>query len=138
LLICSNRYLEIWRNISKVSIVIILTIIALIIIAGNFQVKANDDIHILESTSQEIKNTENTIKKITGSNMGMSYLIVLANNSETLLERANKVSEKIYKEFSNINNPLISISDYIPTVGKQKNNYDLVKKLIFTQLINYL
>ncbi|APC97381.1 MMPL family transporter [Francisella frigiditurris] len=138
LLICSDKYLEIWKNISKVSIVIILTIIALVIIAGNFQVKANDDIHILESASQELKNTENTVKKITGSNMGMSYLIVLADNNEILLQRANNISEKIYKEFSNINNPLISISDYIPNVYKQKNNYDLVKKLISTQLINYL
>lgn len=137
-LIFSDKYLNIWQKAPKKIVIAILLLITVVIIIGGVKAKANDDIHILESTSQELKNTEATIKKITGSNMSMSYLIILGDNDQVVLQRANEINQKINQEFTDVANPTISISNYVPTIYQQQSNYKLVKKLISEQGVSYL
>ncbi|WP_150467956.1 MMPL family transporter [Francisella sp. SYW-9] len=133
LLILTDKYLNICKNISTKKIIIILVVLCIITITGLYKIKPNDDIHILQSTPKKLKNEENQLKSIIGSDMGLSYIIVLAKNDNTLLTKADNVTNIIRENFTNIKNPLISISDYVPSIEQQKQNYNAIQKFVKTK-----
>ena len=130
LLHLSDKYLSIWKNMGTRKIVYIIILIVLIAIAGLYRLTPNDDIHILQSTSQKLKNEEDKIKNIIGSDIGLSYIVVLAKNDEKLLEKASLVTSQINDNFKNIDKPYISISDYVPSIKSQRINFNETNKLI--------
>ncbi|API87446.1 MMPL family transporter [Francisella uliginis] len=133
LLKLTDKYLNICKNISTKKIIIILVVLCIITIIGLYKIKPNDDIHILQSTPKKLKNEENQLKSIIGSDMGLSYIIVLAKNDNTLLTKTDNVTNIIRKNFINIKNPLISISDYIPSIEQQQQNYNAIQRFIKTK-----
>ncbi|ASG68894.1 membrane protein [Francisella halioticida] len=133
LLHLSNGYLSFWKNLSiKICFVIFFSILILAMV-GVYKTHSNDDIHILQPTSEKLIKQEAYIKQVIGSNIGLNYIIVLANSNKELIEKAHRTSSIIRKNFTNINHPLISISDYIPSINQQKENYDETKKLIHSK-----
>ncbi|MBK2011745.1 hypothetical protein IB623_00160, partial [Francisella orientalis] len=95
--------------------------------------KPNDDIHILQSTPKELQDEEQQLKSIIGTDISLSYIIVLAKDDNTLLSKANHVTSIIRNNFANIKNPLISISDYVPSLEQQQQNYNLIQNFINTK-----
>ena len=130
LLKISDSYIRLWQRTSVKGITTIILIMFLVISFGIYKVAPNDDIHILEATSTELKNNEDAIKSIIGSNIGLKYIVVMGKNNQQLLSRATQVTTSIRSNFSDIPNPLISISDYVPTISTQKKSYNNEKKLL--------
>lgn len=130
LLKASDSYIGLWHRISIKSLTTIILVMFLVISFGIYKVTPNDDIHILEATSTELKNNENTIKSIIGSNIGLTYIVVMGKDNQQLLSRATQVTTSIRSNFSDIPNPLISISDYVPTINTQKQTYSSEQKLL--------
>ncbi|MEY8672964.1 MMPL family transporter [Francisella philomiragia] len=133
LLRLTDKYLNLWKNISTKKIILILLALVIIIITGIYKIKPNDDIHILQSTPKELRDEEQQLKNIIGSDIGLSYIIVLAKKDNTLLSKANHVTSIIRSNFANIKNPLISISDYVPSLEQQQQNYNLIQNFINTK-----
>ncbi|XSZ47313.1 hypothetical protein ACP8HZ_00260 [Francisella noatunensis] len=105
----------------------------IIIIAGIYKIKPNDFILILQSTPKELRDEEQQLKSIIGSDIGLSYIIVLAKDDNILLSKANHVTSIIRNNFANIKNPLISISDYVSSLEQQQQNYNLIQNFINTK-----
>ena len=138
LLKANIAYLALWQKLPIKFIVISIGLLATVGTVGVLQIKANDDIHILESTSPELKAAESQIKSIMGSNIGLDYIIVLGKDSEELLEKADATTVMIREKYPNMNNPLISISDYVPSTKEQKLNHKLINELNNESLDGYL
>lgn len=139
LLTIATRYLNLWQKLSVAKIVIIYIIILFFSIIGIYQLKPNDDIRILQSVPASLKQDEDKVRQIVGSDMGLSFYVVEGNTPEELLIHEAALTNKIDQAFPSVNNKYIAMSAYIPTIPDQKENYNLITtQLLHARLVQYL
>lgn len=137
--IITQRYLHFCKTISRTKMGLLFLIVLILIIFGLYQLRANDDIHLLESIPANLSHQQNQIQKLIGSHLGMNYLIVTGKTAEETLEHEHRVAQTIDHAFPTIQNRYLAISSYLPTITRQKDDFQLTKtKLINKQLISYL
>lgn len=139
LLTFANQYLNLWRKLSVKKIVIIYILILIVSVIGIYRLKPNDDIRILQSVPAQLKLNENKVKEIIGSDIGLSFYVVEGDTPTETLSHEAMLANKINQVFPSVDNKYIAISDYIPSISAQKENFDLITtRLINPKLIPYL
>ncbi len=108
---------------------LIITLIILIIAGGFYKIKFNDDIKNMYIPSKQLLQAENLFKEITDSNYKTSFLVVEGKNTEEILQKEEKLAE-------NLNN-YQSLSKFIPSHKRQKENETLINDLYKTSLKDY-
>ena len=98
----------------------------MISVSGIYRLKPNDNIRILQTIPTQLKNDENSVKKIIGNNIGIDFYIVEGKTLEETLANETTLTNKIKETFPTIDNPYIAINSYIPTLDDQKENFNLV------------
>lgn len=134
----SNAYLRLWQSLSKRMITLLIGALVIVIAIGLMKIHVNDDIRILESTPQVLKDNEKSVKAITGSDIGMSYIVVTADDPQSLLTTTAQVSADIRQGNPTISSPVITLSDYVPSIAVQEQNFAWVQSLYAQHLTEYL
>lgn len=145
LLRCTNKYLSLCHKLSAKQITLIYVIISLFAAGGIYRLKPNDDVRILGSMPPSLTQSENQIKEIIGSNLGIDFYVVTGNTPEQTLENEHKLLQAINSVFSTSAasavgaNRYMAINSYIPNLQEQKENFTLITTKVFDKnLINYL
>lgn len=135
----TNKYLNLCSTLTIKKTALVYSIIAIFAVSGICQLKANDDIHILESIPTYLTDNDNQIKKIIGSNLGLDFYAVTGNTPAQTLENEHLLTQEINQAAPAIKNKYLAITSYIPSAKEQQENFQLVtSKLINHVLINYL
>jgi predicted exporter len=143
-----NKWLLFWKN-RTVRIALPSTLIILALF-GLIHITFDDDIRQLQTMPNDLKVQEQTIKMLTGVGQQQTLLLVKAENEELLLQRLEQLSRTFSKwtESGNIKNVQM-ISQFVPSIQTQKENYQLItslyqqqgemlaEKLNFTELIEF-
>ncbi|WP_162902305.1 MMPL family transporter [Facilibium subflavum] len=135
----AQRYLTIWQRLPVKAVIFIYFILLIICIIGIMQLKANDDIRILESVPVSLKQNEQKVKQIIGSHVGTNFAVITGKTPNEVVTNGHKLLNEIQKSQPHIHNPGIAISQYLPSIQIQKRTYDQIQtKLIQSQLIPFL
>ncbi|RYU71153.1 hypothetical protein ERW51_00480 [Aliivibrio finisterrensis] len=102
---------------------------------GVTQAKYDDDIRQLQALPQALQQQEREIKAITGVGGSQQLLLVRAKTEEALLQKLERVSDKL--EQSGDFGGFQSISRYVPSQKTQQENYQLVSDLYEQQADAY-
>lgn len=122
-----EKTIKIPKNFYKY-VFIILSILGII---GLTQYRTNDSLSSLYIPSKNMINAENLYNRVSGNALEHTQIItVKGENFEDLLEKEEKIAEKLYAQ----NIEYISISKFIPSKSRQEENFELVKQLYFTNL----
>jgi len=131
-----DAWLRLWRcNRLRVALPGGLILFALI---GLTQINFDDDIRQLQAMPDSLKEQEYTIKNITGVGNNQQLLLVKANSEEALLQRLEQLSMQFndWKKDGFIGN-VQSISQFVPSIATQQENYKQVK-FLYQQQADYL
>lgn len=102
---------------------------------GVTQAKYDDDIRQLQALPQVLQQQEREIKAIAGVGGSQQLLLVRAKTEEALLQKLERVSDKL--EQSGAFGGFQSISRYVPSQKTQQENYQLVTDLYKQQADAY-
>lgn len=102
---------------------------------GVTQAKYDDDIRQLQALPQALQQQEREIKAITGVGGSQQLLLVRAKTEEALLQKLERVSDKLEQSASF--GGFQSISRYVPSQKTQQENYLLVTDLYEQQADTY-
>ncbi len=105
---------------------IILSIILGITVLGFFNLKFNDNLKSLYTPPKELIKSERLNQELFGQK-NIKYILINGKNTDEILEKEEKL---------NIKNS-ISLSDFIFSTDKQKENFTLVKELYKNNLKSY-
>jgi predicted exporter len=128
-------WLKLWQG---TKLRLLLPVLLLLFSAiGLYHVHFDDDIRQLQTLPADLQAQEIRIKSITGAGQNQLLLLVKGNNDELLLQRL----EGIGKQFRQWQQQGIllnyqSISQYVPSLEKQQENFELVKELYRSQADN--
>ena len=94
----------------------------------------DDDIRQLQVMPDVLKEQEKQIKTVTGAGENQQLLLVKADNEEALLIRLEVLSEQFAQwQKSAVLLNYQSISQYVPSIKKQQENYQLIASLYDSQ-----
>lgn len=124
--------LNLWLGLWKHKQLRLLLPLLLIVFAGIglTKIQFNDDIHQLQAMPESLKTQELRIKEVTGVGNNQRLLLIKGDSTEQLLQRLEQLSETFngWKKDGVIDN-FQSVSQFVPSVRTQKENYQLVKSL---------
>lgn len=133
----AQRALSQWLLVWQQPLIRLVLPLSLLIAAvfGVTQAKYDDDIRQLQALPQALQQQEREIKAITGVGGSQQLLLVRAKTEEALLQRLERVSDKL--EQSGDFGGFQSISRYVPSQKTQQENYQLVTDLYKQQADAY-
>ncbi|MCR5266243.1 MAG: hypothetical protein K6E29_06585 [Cyanobacteria bacterium RUI128] len=101
---------------------------------GLIGIHFNDTITALYSPSKKMAKAENLYSMVSGDELQNTQIItVKGKNTEEIIEKEEAITDK----FGDENIEYISISKFMPSVSRQKDNYNLVKKMYGYNLHRY-
>ena len=133
----AQRALSQWLLVWQQPLIRLVLPLSLLIAAvfGVTQAKYDDDIRQLQALPQALQQQEREIKAITGVGGSQQLLLVRAKTEEALLQKLERVSDKL--EQSGDFGGFQSISRYVPSQKTQQTNYQLVIDLYEQQADAY-
>ena len=133
----AQRALSQWLLVWQQPLIRLVLPLSLLIAAvfGVTQAKYDDDIRQLQALPQALQQQEREIKAITGVGGSQQLLLVRAKTEEALLQKLERVSDKL--EQSGDFGGFQSISRYVPSQKTQQANYQLVIDLYEQQADAY-
>ncbi|WP_100550978.1 MMPL family transporter [Caedibacter taeniospiralis] len=134
----SSAYLRLWQGLSAAKIILIYLILSIIVIAGVRRLHVNDDIRILESTPHALKSNEQQLKSIIDSDVSTNFVIITGDSGDEVIAHEHEFVRLIKQDNPEIAHPVIAISQYLPDINTQKQNYDLVRNnLLNARLLKF-
>ena len=112
--------------------IIILPIILIIIIIGFCRLTFNDDIRSFYTPKGELLKGEKLLQTLNNEH-NISFLTIKNSDFQNLLEENEAISD----ELSSKNIDFISISDFLPSLKRQKENFELKNNLYLTELSSF-
>lgn len=135
----ADDFLDIFvRFIQNRKIVYSAVFILSLLMAGIFAVKGNDDIRSLSSSPQYLLDNEKLTREVLRKNTAPQFFLITGENQQELLEREERIGVELNKLVKSDNlSSYLAISQMVPSIKKQKENYELIKKqLLEPHLIN--
>lgn len=121
-------------KINRKLIKILTSAVVILGFCGLFRLKFNDSLTAFYSPSGELLHSEKMYNKISGQNgLKTQFVTVYGKNLAQILSKEEKVTAKLDDK----NIEYMSISKIFPSSEKQKENFELVKKLYDKKLNNY-
>ena len=113
---------------------VLITILGIFCIIGLFKLHFNDSLMSMYSPSKELQNAETLYSKVSGGDIQSTQILtVYGENLENILQKEEEVTDKLSAQ----NIDYVSISKFIPSEKRQKENFELVKDLYNNNLNNY-
>lgn len=113
------------------SVLVLLLIFSFI---GLFQFKFNDSLDNLYSPTKELLKAEKLYSSISGEDYkNVKTILVFEKDFQKRLEKEEEIEDYLYKKGINF----YSMSKFIPSYKRQKENFDLAKKLYENNLDKY-
>ncbi|VEI58492.1 Predicted exporter [Pasteurella multocida] len=88
----------------------------------------SDDVRLLQAQPTHLQKIEQKFDRILQQNSQLLYFIVQSNDENDLLVRLEALSSHLSK--TEKIQTIISVSDYLPSLGTQKNNHQLVQNAL--------
>ena len=133
------HFIDLWLNLWQTPMLRrgLPSLLLLFSFIGFYNVHFDDDIHQLQTMPHYLKVQDSKIKRITGAGENQQLVLVKAENDEQLLQRLEKIETHLnaWKRQGFIVN-YQSISQYVPSLKKQKEDFALVKNLYQSQADN--
>lgn len=104
----------------------IITAFAIFIAIGFCKVKYSDDITTLYKPSENLAKSEKLLNDIS-VNQNRTILTVYGKDIQTILKREEAVRDTVQVE-------TVALSDFIPSISRQNDNYSLISKLYNNKL----
>ena len=112
----------------------ILIFILIVIITGLLRIHFDDSLSSLYTPSRELLKAEQLFNKVSNQNAAQTSIIAVKGNSlQNILEEEEKVCSTLGKN----NIEYISLSKFIPSIKRQKENAELINILYQKELKNY-
>lgn len=112
----------------------ILIFILIVIITGFLRIHFDDSLSSLYTPSRELLKAEQLFNKVSNQNAAQTSIIAVKGNSlQNILEEEEKVCSTLGKN----NIEYISLSKFIPSIKRQKENAELINILYQKELKNY-
>ncbi|WP_019616229.1 MMPL family transporter [Psychromonas ossibalaenae] len=128
-------WLKAWQN-PKFKI-LLPSFLLLFSLIGAFNVHFDDDIRQLQALPETLKAQETYIKTVSGAGQSQQLLLVKAASDEDLLIRLSDVGKQLTAwQKQDLLVSYQSISQYVPSLQSQKENFELVKSLYQSQAQN--
>ncbi len=130
------RFISLWLKLwQKPKLRLLLPgLLLLFSFVGFYNVHFDDDIRQLQALPSDLKAQDRQIKTVTGVGQSQQLLLVKAASDEDLLVRLSEVGKQLtdwQKQGVLLNYQ--SISQYVPSIKRQKENFALVKTLYQSQ-----
>ena len=113
--------------------IIVLPVVFLVICFGLFKLSFNDDIRSFYTPKGELLKSEELLQNLKKEKEGISFLLITNKNFQTLLEE----NENIVDELLEKNVGFVSISDFLPSIKRQKENFKLKSNLYQNNLNSF-
>lgn len=135
-------YLNYWKEFKWNKSKFYLVIFTLVVLSwGINHLKPNDDIRLLQNARPGIIAQDSAIQALTQQARATQFFLVEGESVQQLLENeeAFTMQLELLKQNKQISG-YQSISSTLPSIKKQQNNYELIKKQLFEsgQIINYM
>ena len=112
----------------------ILIFMALVIITGLLRIHFDDSLSSLYTPSRELLKAEQLFNKVSNQNAAQTSIIAVKGDSlQNILEEEEKICSTLGKN----NIDYISLSKFIPSIKRQKENAELINILYQKELKNY-
>ncbi len=113
---------------------IVTAVLCILALGGFFRLNFNDNLSAFYSPSGKLLNAEKMYNKISGQgNLKTQFITVQGENLKQILLQEEKITAKLDDK----NVDYISASKILPSKEKQKENFELVKKLYDKKLNNF-
>lgn len=104
----------------------IITAFAIFVVIGFCKVKYSDDITTLYKPSETLAKSEKLLNDIS-VNQNRTIVTVYGKDIQTILQREEAVRDTVQAE-------TVALSDFIPSISRQNDNYSLISKLYNNKL----
>lgn len=122
------------KNISHKYIKNMLIGLGILSLLGFLRFEFNDSLSAFYSPSKKLIKAENLYNKVSGNDFkDNQYIVVKGNNLNDIIEKEEQIISKFDKKIFEYT----SISSFIPSVKRQKENFDLVQELYKNNLNKY-
>lgn len=130
----AQRLVNWWSHISPMAGVLAVCVIALTsLVIASFGLKTDDDIRILQSSPATLLTQDQRVREITQQAGGNQFFLVFDSSPEKVLQREEKLRSELNKRIAAGGIAAYrSISQQFPSVDKQQENYQLLKRLMRT------
>ena len=112
------------NNFKKIFLVIVL----LVSVGGLCCFKFNDDIRNLYVPSKKLMYAEKLFAQTTGGSVKTSFAVISGNNMQEILEKEENITRHLESQ------DYQALSKFIPSIKKQKRNFELRKELYKNEL----
>ena len=110
----------------------VIVVLALIIsTAGVLKINFDDDISNMYKPSDGLMKAEKIYSKVSGGNITTVFIPVVGDNIQEILENEEKITKSLN------DNEFYSLSKFVPSINKQKENIALRNLLYKNELKNY-
>ncbi|MEK6742334.1 MAG: hypothetical protein AABZ15_01920 [Nitrospirota bacterium] len=125
LLKLSGRFMTSYKDrLSKLHVMVIITLILLISALGLFKLTSNDDIKLLVSLSPALVQEEQQVRELTGVSGSSQFILVEGSTDQEVLENEENLGKLLIKEGIEMQ----GVSSYVPSCKKQTENRIIYKK----------
>ena len=114
---------------------LIIALISLSVI-GAFRFHFDDDVRHMQSLSGGLVGEQQLIEQLIGNSAGAQFFLVQGADEQIILEREEELAAKLRPLLSKALVGLQSSAQYVPSVKRQKENWELVKKLYAEKLFD--
>jgi predicted exporter len=112
---------------------------AALAVAGLFRLRADDDVHHLQSLDANLKQQQADVERLTGTATGTQFLLVRGASEQEVLATEEQVVDRLSRAPQSILGGYTSVSQFVPSIARQAENRRLVQdRLVAPYLANYL
>lgn len=130
----SEKWLSMWR--SPPFKVVLPSILLIVGGLSMTQTRYNDDVRQLQATPIELKQVEQKFERLSGTSSSQQMLLVSADNEQKLLDDLQALNRELDTW---VDQTLLSsyqnITQYLPSIAAQQQNFDLVTSLYLSQSV---
>ena len=105
-------------------------------IAGLFVLKADDNVHHLQSMPADLTRQEDEIKGLTGTSASAQFLLIRAKDERSLLETEERIAGRLSDlRKSGALDGYTAMSQFVPSIARQKENRALVREKLMSPFL---
>lgn len=125
LLLLSDRIMAFYKDrVSKMHVMVTITLILLASLLGLSKLTSNDDIKLLVSLSPALVHEEQQVRELTGVSGNSQFILVEGSTDQEVLEREESLGRRLVKEGIEIQ----GVSSYVPSCKNQNENRTVYRK----------
>ena len=118
-------------KLNKITKKIIIILIVFVSISGVLKIKFSDDISNMYIHDKELLKAEKIYSMVSDNNINTKFIPVKGKNLQEILENEEKITDNLPDD------EFYSISKFLPSIKKQRENFNLRKNLYKNELKNY-